>query len=382
MYTLSDQQIDYILSDIRRRGVEMEDLQLNLLDHICCIVEQHLEADGDFEGFYAQTIPKFFTHELWEIEEETILLLTFKNYYTMKKIMFSGGFSSAIMLLAGGLFKIMHWPGASVLLLLGTVLFSLLFLPMMFTLRLKEKTERRDKTVLLIGLFTSIFLLFSALFKIMHWPGASIMGVCAIATLLLVFVPVYLVSGLRNPDTKVNTIITSILIIAGSGFLLILPGRGPSLIVQKMSVNAMMNEETIVSSLRSSVKLDSADKSISENYTAFMSSADKLKDAISNIISGKDYRSYLQNSDDIRPGDLTPDYLREMPETKNYINALVGLEAKLNSPLYAYDGDIGYENPTRNAKLDYAMRMQENLKSLMNFISNTQEQACLLVNKK
>ena len=43
MYYLSDQQIEYILNDIRRNGVEMEDLQLNLLDHICCIIEQNLE---------------------------------------------------------------------------------------------------------------------------------------------------------------------------------------------------------------------------------------------------------------------------------------------------------------------------------------------------
>ena len=87
MYSINDEQIDYILNDIRRRGVEMEDLQYNLLDHICCIIEQNLESGGNFEDFYNKTIPKFFKHELWEIEEETILLLTYKNYYTMKKAM-------------------------------------------------------------------------------------------------------------------------------------------------------------------------------------------------------------------------------------------------------------------------------------------------------
>ena len=45
MYRLNDQQIDYILSDIGARGVEMESLQLNLLDHICCIVERDLEEN-------------------------------------------------------------------------------------------------------------------------------------------------------------------------------------------------------------------------------------------------------------------------------------------------------------------------------------------------
>ena len=86
MYCITEQQIAYILNDIRRNGVETEDLQLNLLDHICCILEQTLKEDDDFERFYHQTIKQFYRKELREIEEETINLLTFKNYYSMKKI--------------------------------------------------------------------------------------------------------------------------------------------------------------------------------------------------------------------------------------------------------------------------------------------------------
>ena len=79
MYRISDQQIDYILNDFRARGVEMESLQENLLDHICCIIEQELEANGDFERFYSTTIKTFYKNELKEIEEETISLLNNKN---------------------------------------------------------------------------------------------------------------------------------------------------------------------------------------------------------------------------------------------------------------------------------------------------------------
>ncbi|MBP7245269.1 MAG: hypothetical protein KBA99_08200, partial [Bacteroidia bacterium] len=76
MYCLSEKQIDFILDDIRRNGVELEDLQSNLLDHICCIIELELEENGDFEQFYFSTIKKFYKNELREIEEETISLLT------------------------------------------------------------------------------------------------------------------------------------------------------------------------------------------------------------------------------------------------------------------------------------------------------------------
>ena len=86
MYCITEQQIEYILNDIRRNGIEMEDLQLNLLDHICCMAEHNLKDGDDFEHFYKATIKQFYKKELKEIEVETIQLLTFKNYFMLKKI--------------------------------------------------------------------------------------------------------------------------------------------------------------------------------------------------------------------------------------------------------------------------------------------------------
>lgn len=88
MYRVSDEQVEFILNDIKQRGVEMEDLQLNLLDHICCILEQELTEEQNFETTYQKVIKQFFKHELWEIEEETILLLKYKNYYKMKRFLY------------------------------------------------------------------------------------------------------------------------------------------------------------------------------------------------------------------------------------------------------------------------------------------------------
>ena len=81
MYRVSNDEVEFILSDIKRRGVEIESLQLNLLDHICCILERGYNEKENFETNYTNTIKQFFKHELWEIEEETILLLRYKHYY-------------------------------------------------------------------------------------------------------------------------------------------------------------------------------------------------------------------------------------------------------------------------------------------------------------
>src|SRR6478672_6381261 len=158
MYHLSDQQIDYIFDDISARGVEMESLQQNLLDHVCCIIENDLEENGDFESFYKKTIKTFYKDALWEIEEETLLLLTYKNYYVMKKVMIYSGTISAAAMISGILFKFMHWPGASALILLGIVSSSLIFLPLLFILKSKEKQSIKDKLIIGLGTLSGILM--------------------------------------------------------------------------------------------------------------------------------------------------------------------------------------------------------------------------------
>lgn len=222
MYELSEQQIDFILGDISARGIGIESLQQNLLDHICCVIENDLEKDGDFERFYQQTITTFYKSELKEIEEETINLLTHKNYYIMKKIMLASGAVSVGILTLGIFFKFMHWPGAAACILLGVVLLSFVFLPLMFTLKVKEKQQTSDKIVAGIGTLCAIMISMGILFKIMHWPFATILCTTALVIMTAVFIPVYFFSGIRNPNTKVNTIVSSILMLAGCTLILTL----------------------------------------------------------------------------------------------------------------------------------------------------------------
>lgn len=222
MYKLSDKQIDFILDDIKTRGIEMESLQLSILDHVCCIIEEHLEENGDFENFYKKTIASFYKDALWEIEEETINLLIYKNYYTMKKTMIISGIFSAVSLSTGIIFKFLYWPGAAAFIVLGILAASLIFLPLMFTIKAKEKQTVKDKFIIITGAFVSILTSLSILFKIMHWPYANIMGICSILIMIFIFLPIYFFTGIRNPETKINTITSSVLIILGCGLLLTL----------------------------------------------------------------------------------------------------------------------------------------------------------------
>jgi hypothetical protein len=228
MYNLSEQQIEYILNDIRRNGVEMEDLQLNLLDHICCIIEQNLKEGDDFEDFYRKTVKQFCKHELWEIEEETIILLTIKNYYVMKKSMIISGTISVAALLFGSFLKIMHWPGANVMLLLGIVTFSFVFLPLMLFLKTKEAEDKRDKLIIGVGTLVGILLCISVLFAIMHWPGRTPLWIITCASSMFLLIPLYFFTGIRKPEAKINTIIITIILVGATGLQFMMINIRPS----------------------------------------------------------------------------------------------------------------------------------------------------------
>ncbi len=217
MYQLNEQQIDYIFNDISARGVEMESLQQNLLDHICCIIEQNLEENGDFESFYKKTITSFYKNELWEIEEETLLLLTYKNYYTMKKVMINSGIAAATFFIIGSFFKFMHWPGAAILILLGMSIGALIFLPLMFMTKRSETTESRGKLLLGIGVVNGILFCTYSLFKVFHWPYASNLWFITLGLFSFVFIPLYFFNGVKNPANKINTITTTIILIMLAG---------------------------------------------------------------------------------------------------------------------------------------------------------------------
>ena len=174
MRNLTDEQIDFIADDIRIRGVFTQSLQEDLLDHICCFIEEQ-DDERPFEEIYLRALDAFGQHGLQGIQDETLFLINQPYQNAMKKFAYITGAIASISLVAGALFKIQHWPGASLLLLVGTLTLSMFFIPYFFYVNLKEQTEKKSKVIAAFGLITALFLCAGALFKLMHWPGAIIM---------------------------------------------------------------------------------------------------------------------------------------------------------------------------------------------------------------
>jgi hypothetical protein len=137
----------------------------------------------------------------------------------MKNVMIRSGAFTAICFTTGILFKLMHWPGATALQLASIAVFSFLFLPILFLFKTREVDLRSQKlTIGIAAIFCFLFGM-STLFKLMHWPYANILWLSCLGILLFVFLPLFFFTGIRNAETKVNTIISSILILVAGGML-------------------------------------------------------------------------------------------------------------------------------------------------------------------
>ncbi|MEO5643790.1 MAG: hypothetical protein ABIQ40_18010 [Bacteroidia bacterium] len=281
MVVLTEQQVTFILDEIKRNGIELEELQLNLLDHICCVIENEMLADQDFGEFYHAIIPRFFKRDLLEIQQETDLLLTFKHYYAMKKVMIGSGIFSAITFIAGAFLKLMYLPAGSALLVLAVSSFSLLFLPLVFLLKAKEVKVKREKITLSVAAIFAILFSLSILFKIMHWPGANILSMTALGILVFVFLPIYFFGGIRNAEARTNTITTSILILSAGGLLFMLTSIKPSRRVNFLHYTALQQLNESYKYATAQTKMLSVDSATASNklkpdFTELHNSCDEL----------------------------------------------------------------------------------------------------------
>lgn len=213
MAIIKDEHIEYILNDISNRGVAFNDLKENILDHVCCIIESEMPADADFHAFYEEVIPRFFNNDLKEIQKETDYLLSSRYIDALTIVLKISGFSSVVILMLGMYYKLSHLQGTGVLLLIGVVLFSLIFLPVLILLKIKDKDLKTNKLIVIVGFLLAFMASVSCLFKIMQWPWATLLREISTIVFLVLFVPLYYFSTSNFPEKKLTGLINTIIML-------------------------------------------------------------------------------------------------------------------------------------------------------------------------
>jgi len=108
----------------------------------------------------------------------------------------------SVIFLVGLVFKLLHWPGSGILLVLSLSTISILYFPAAFYF-FSDKDIKRQNLVLSIvsGLFLSLIPL-GILFKIMYWQGSQFFLLMGTVTAPIFFVIIYLYKSQIKDDLK------------------------------------------------------------------------------------------------------------------------------------------------------------------------------------
>jgi len=218
MFELTNKHLEFITADVSRSDVSYSHLKYDLIDHICCDLENEMSHGLPFEKAYETVKKKIGIHGLKQIQEDTLSLID-KKYRIMKNTMKIFGVVAPILMAFGALFKIEHWPGAGVLLTIGFFLLCFVFLPSAVYVSYREVSNRKKLVAHLSGFLAAFLFAASFLLKVQHWPGAPFLMFAASIISGLIFIPAFFINQLK--ECPKNQRITYVFGFMGSLFYLI-----------------------------------------------------------------------------------------------------------------------------------------------------------------
>ncbi len=202
--TFSD--IDLIRKDVMSQEICYSHLADELIDHLCCDVENEMAGGLSFRDAYHKVKGSLGHRRLREIQEETLYSVDTK-YRNMKKTMKISAIAGTLMLGFAALFKIMHWSGAGIMLTLGSFLLAFVFMPSALTVLWKE-THSGKKLFLYISAFIAAMLfIIGVAAKVQHWPMAGLILAVASLSGIFAFVPALLSAKLKDQENKPKKIV-------------------------------------------------------------------------------------------------------------------------------------------------------------------------------
>jgi len=201
----------------------------------------------------------------------------------MKKFIYVLGIILINVLLIGAIFKINHWPGAGVLLSLSMTLLVVGFFPLALIASYRSTSDKLQLHLYIIAYITVAFVIIGMLFKIMHWPGAGVMLIIGIPLPFILFLPFYIryhnKIKAKSDKNFFGLIFFMIYMAIVSSFLAIDASRdvyeGYLPQIEKMTSQSIILEQRNDVSYASSIQL-ADNKSIKNDIELLKSSADDL----------------------------------------------------------------------------------------------------------
>lgn len=225
----------------------------------------------------------------------------------MKKALTITGFISLSLIIFGSLFKIQHWPGGGLFLVLGNTIFITIFLMLLLIYNIKNRKNGRGILKAVVQYFTLLFLSAGLLFKIQHWPGAGFMLLVGMSFLGLVFLPVQLFGFYKEKRYREGLNMLWLLMVV-AGFLMVLGIRTSKSILDSHVINNRLAYQCNLALLEME-----KNKSLQNNITYSAGTGDSLNEireaAIAMNTFIEDYKKHLIRETSGLQGEVDQHYL-------------------------------------------------------------------------
>ncbi len=188
---LSTAQIEIVRSIIDQSRIQIQTLKDDLLDHLCCVVEIKMDSGKAFDQALMEAQLEIAPGGLDEIQRETLFLFNSIKIMRIKKIMYLIGLLSAMAFVSGWTFSLLHLPGGKELSIYGFLSFAFVFLPLLAIDYFKVKIQRAisEKFRFVLGLSSGFMVALSVLFKTLHYEGAPELLIAGSTLFILGFLP-------------------------------------------------------------------------------------------------------------------------------------------------------------------------------------------------
>lgn len=188
MEKLSELQIETIRSLVAKHSVHSQEMQQEIVDYMCCEIEELMSKHMSFEDAKNSTLQKVLLDGAVELEKNSIDILKRKGH--QKKLIIASfvtiGFTSFSVIL-----KLFHVPASNILILASALLLLFYLLPMVFKRQyLIEKYEHsKAKQKNIWGYIGVSIMIIGITCKLFHIPATNIVLVIGFILLNIVYLP-------------------------------------------------------------------------------------------------------------------------------------------------------------------------------------------------
>ncbi|MBX2841040.1 MAG: hypothetical protein KTR26_04680 [Flammeovirgaceae bacterium] len=174
MGNLTSENIEYLNQHLVKKEVKYDPLKGEMLDHICCELEELMEEGMSFPEAYMEFSKTVSSNNIKAVENETIHLVNHKLFIMRKVIYILGALTASIFAFCV-LFKLMHWPGALELFFIFWTLCPILIITAAVYYYQMSELNGKNKFAFFLAVVCSLSLIVGGFFKILHLPFGGIL---------------------------------------------------------------------------------------------------------------------------------------------------------------------------------------------------------------